>query len=89
MWASRIVSLLCVSVSLLPAQVQDLAIDRGAPSSWQALLRLRNTVTVLHVTAHPDDEDGPLLTWLTRHEGVRTGLLTLTRGEGGANLGNV
>lgn len=51
-----------------------------------SLLRLNNTVTVLHVTAHPDDEDGPLLTWLTRHQGARTGLLTLSRGEGGANL---
>jgi LmbE family N-acetylglucosaminyl deacetylase len=86
MLASRIARLLCICVSLSTAQVHDLAIDRGAPSTWQALLRLRNTVTVLHITAHPDDEDGPLLTWLTRHEGVRTGLLTLTRGEGGANL---
>jgi LmbE family N-acetylglucosaminyl deacetylase len=41
---------------------------------------------VLHTTAHPDDEDGALLTWLTRSQGVRTGLFTLTRGEGGADL---
>src|SRR5213080_3225979 len=34
----------------------------------------------------PDDEDGALLTWLSRQQGVRTGLLTLNRGEGGANL---
>ncbi len=68
------------------AQVQDPAENRGAAAALQALLRLRSTVTVLHTTAHPDDEDGALLTWLSRKAGVRTGLLTLNRGEGGANL---
>jgi LmbE family N-acetylglucosaminyl deacetylase len=68
------------------AQVREIAENRGAPSVWQALLRLRTTATVLHTTAHPDDEDGPLLTWLSRKSGIRTGLLTLNRGEGGANL---
>ncbi|HWQ33195.1 MAG TPA: PIG-L family deacetylase [Blastocatellia bacterium] len=68
------------------AQVQDVAENKGAAAAWRALLRLRSTVTVLHTTAHPDDEDGAMLTWLTRREGVRTGLLTLNRGEGGANL---
>ncbi|MBZ5605408.1 MAG: PIG-L family deacetylase, partial [Acidobacteriia bacterium] len=54
--------------------------------AYESLLRLRTTATVLHITAHPDDEDGALLTWLARSQGVRTGLFTLTRGEGGANL---
>ncbi|HKQ78989.1 MAG TPA: PIG-L family deacetylase [Blastocatellia bacterium] len=68
------------------AQVQELDENRGAAAAWRALLRLRSTATVLHTTAHPDDEDGALLTWLSRKAGVRTGLLTLNRGEGGANL---
>ena len=68
------------------AQAQQPTENKGAAAAWQALLRLRSTVTVLHTTAHPDDEDGAMLTWLSRHEGVRTGLLTLNRGEGGANL---
>jgi LmbE family N-acetylglucosaminyl deacetylase len=68
------------------AQVQEPAENRGAAAVYHALLRLRSTVTVLHTTAHPDDEDGALLAWLSRHQGVRTGLLTLNRGEGGANL---
>ena len=68
------------------AQVQEVGYNRGAAASWQALLRLRSTATVLHTTAHPDDEDAALLTWLARGQGVRTGLLTLNRGEGGANL---
>ena len=37
------------------------------------------------IVAHPDDEDGALLTYLSRGLGVRTSLLTLTRGEGGQN----
>jgi LmbE family N-acetylglucosaminyl deacetylase len=68
------------------AQVQEPAENRGAADAWRALLRLRSTATVLHTAAHPDDEDGALLTWLSRKAGIRTGLLTLTRGEGGANL---
>jgi LmbE family N-acetylglucosaminyl deacetylase len=68
------------------AQVQEPPENRGAAAAWNALLRLRTTATALHITAHPDDEDGAMLTWLSRHEGVRTGLLTLNRGEGGANL---
>ncbi len=68
------------------AQVQEPAENRGAAAAWRALLRLRSTATVLHTTAHPDDEDGAMLAWLSRGAGVRTGLLTLNRGEGGANL---
>ncbi len=37
------------------------------------------------VVAHPDDEDGGLLTLEARGKGVQTLLLTLTRGEGGQN----
>jgi LmbE family N-acetylglucosaminyl deacetylase len=68
------------------AQVQELAENRGAAAAWRALLRLRSTARVLHTTAHPDDEDAALLTWLSRNQGAYTALLTLTRGEGGANL---
>jgi LmbE family N-acetylglucosaminyl deacetylase len=68
------------------AQVQEPAENKGATAAYRALLCLRSTATVLHTTAHPDDEDGALLAWLSRKQGVRTGLLTLNRGEGGANL---
>jgi LmbE family N-acetylglucosaminyl deacetylase len=37
------------------------------------------------IVAHPDDEDGALLTYLSRGMGVRCTLFTLTRGEGGQN----
>jgi LmbE family N-acetylglucosaminyl deacetylase len=40
----------------------------------------------MHTQAHPDDEQADLLTWLSRGRGVRTSLLSLTRGESGGNI---
>ncbi len=68
------------------AQVSAPLMNSNAAAAWESLLRLRTTATVLHTTAHPDDEDGALITWLARGQGVRTGLFTLNRGEGGADL---
>ncbi len=39
----------------------------------------------MQVVAHPDDEDGGMLTLEARGRGVSTLLMTLTRGEGGQN----
>lgn len=60
--------------------------DRGAAAVEQALKRLSTTASILFIVAHPDDEDGSLLTYLSRGYGVRATLMTLTRGEGGQNL---
>ena len=62
-----------------------LSADRGAAGLWQRLMRLQTTASVLYTTAHPDDEQGGTLTYLSRGQGVRTSLLSLNRGEGGAN----
>lgn len=59
--------------------------DLGLAGLVQALRKLRTTARVLHVTAHPDDEDGAMLTLLARGLGAEVMLLTLTRGEGGQN----
>jgi LmbE family N-acetylglucosaminyl deacetylase len=59
--------------------------DRGAAALEQALRRLSTTASVMMIVAHPDDEDGALLTYLSRGLGARVTLLTLTRGEGGQN----
>jgi LmbE family N-acetylglucosaminyl deacetylase len=59
--------------------------DRGAAALEQSLKRLSTTASVMMIVAHPDDEDGALLTYLSRGLGVRTILLTLNRGEGGQN----
>ena len=68
------------------ADTGEMAGTTNASEVWRALQRLQNTATVLHTVAHPDDENGALLTWLSRGQGVRTALYSTTRGEGGANL---
>ena len=68
-----------------PAQVEPLALDRGASGLGLALRRVGVSGRVLYVTAHPDDEHNGLLVRLARGHGLRTVLLTLTRGEGGQN----
>ncbi|HEX8712264.1 MAG TPA: PIG-L family deacetylase [Terracidiphilus sp.] len=60
--------------------------DRGAAAVEQALKKLNTTASILIIVAHPDDEDGSLLTYLSRGHGARATLMTLTRGEGGQNL---
>ena len=59
--------------------------DRGQADLEQTIKRLGTTASVLYIVAHPDDEDGSLLTYLSRGLGARVTLLTLTRGEGGQN----
>ncbi len=49
------------------------------------LQRLGTTARLMQVVAHPDDEDGGMLTLEARGHGVSTLLMTLNRGEGGQN----
>jgi len=49
------------------------------------LLRLGTTARLMQVVAHPDDEDGGMLTLEARGRGVSALLMTLNRGEGGQN----
>jgi LmbE family N-acetylglucosaminyl deacetylase len=62
-----------------------LAQDRGAAGTWQRLLKLQTTASLMHTTAHPDDEHGGMLAQMSRGRGARVSLLTLTRGEAGDN----
>ena len=59
--------------------------DSGSAGLKDELQRLHTTARMLHTTAHPDDEDGGLLTFESRGEGITAILLTLNRGEGGQN----
>ncbi len=48
--------------------------------------KLNVTGSVLMIAAHPDDENTALLAYFARGRKMRTGYLSLTRGEGGQNL---
>ena len=63
-----------------------LPVNHGVAALQQLLLKLRTRASMMLIIAHPDDEDGGLLTYESRGQGVRTAMLTLTRGEGGQNL---
>ena len=60
-------------------------LDKGAPGLSRWLAAIRTRASMLMIVAHPDDEDGGLLTYQTRGLGARAALMTLTRGEGGQN----
>ncbi|HVX66360.1 MAG TPA: PIG-L family deacetylase [Bryobacteraceae bacterium] len=51
-----------------------------------ALARLNTLGSVLMIGAHPDDEHTDTLAYFARGRALRTGYLSLTRGEGGQNL---
>lgn len=52
----------------------------------QHLKKLNTVGSVLYVAAHPDDENTRLLGYLANEKKLRTGYLSLTRGDGGQNL---
>jgi LmbE family N-acetylglucosaminyl deacetylase len=64
---------------------QPIAEDRGAAAMERSLRELSTWASLMMIVAHPDDEDGAMLTYEGRGQGVRTSQLTLTRGEGGQN----
>ncbi|MGH9511178.1 MAG: PIG-L family deacetylase [Terriglobales bacterium] len=64
---------------------EPLPVDQGATGLREMLRRLQTTGRLLQTDAHPDDEDGGMLTLESRGKGVTTTLLTLNRGEGGQN----
>ena len=59
--------------------------DTGEKGLELTLRKLHTTGRLMQVVAHPDDEDGGMLTLEARGQGVATLLMTLTRGEGGQN----
>ena len=59
--------------------------ETGANGLKLMLRRLQTTGRLMQVDAHPDDEDGGMLTLEARGKGVSTLLMTLNRGEGGQN----
>lgn len=71
--------------SSLHSDTRPLPEDLGAIHLAQLLTKLKTTARLMQVVAHPDDEDGGLLTLEARGKGAEVTLFTVTRGEGGQN----
>ena len=74
-----------LTAASLASRAQVPVQDDGVAGVWQKLGKLQTTASVMHTTAHPDDEHGGVLAWLSRGQGARVSLMTLTRGESGDN----
>jgi LmbE family N-acetylglucosaminyl deacetylase len=77
-------SLFVLLIAGLLAQAEP-ATDSG-PAILQELKNFREVGSVLYIAAHPDDEDTQLITYLARGRHLRTGYLSITRGDGGQNV---
>ena len=73
------------TVSTVATQVTQLTFDTAPAGLGLALRQLPIEGSVLYVTAHPDDENNGVLVALNRGRGLKTSLLTVTRGDGGQN----
>jgi LmbE family N-acetylglucosaminyl deacetylase len=80
------VALLAATVAL-PAQLRlrPVAGQTGDPAIELALRKLGTAGTLMMTTAHPDDENNALLALMSHGLGLRTVLVTATRGDGGQN----
>jgi LmbE family N-acetylglucosaminyl deacetylase len=63
----------------------EISQDQGTLGLRLELRRLSTTARLMQTVAHPDDEDGGMLTLEARGRGASVLLMTLNRGEGGQN----
>src|SRR5262245_23192764 len=88
----RLVLRPAVLLALLVAFASATFAETGPPAVLDAsglqlaLEKLTVVGSALYLAAHPDDENTAMLTWLENEKLVRTGYLSLTRGDGGQNL---
>jgi LmbE family N-acetylglucosaminyl deacetylase len=85
--ATAVAGVVPYATSIQPSiRSHNIPANRGAAALWQSLKKLDTRASLIMVTAHPDDEDGGMLVEESRGRGARVTLLTLNRGEGGANV---
>lgn len=70
-------------ISPVAAQYQP---QPNSAEIYQKLKKLNTIGSVLYIAAHPDDENTRLLAYMANEMNLRTGYLSLTRGDGGQNL---
>ena len=86
----RFFSLLVAGALLAPAIAAQLRVQPVAEQPTEVALRLMlrklaSVGTFMQTTAHPDDEDNGLLAMMGYGRGMRSVLVSATRGEGGQN----
>jgi len=82
--AARLAGLLA-GLCALAAPARSADAPAGESPVRRELESFRTLGTVLHIGAHPDDENTELITWLSLGRGYRTAYLSITRGDGGQN----
>ena len=83
---SAIYLLTVTSVLMTTTQSASAADQPSGAAVLQELKAFGQWGSVLHITAHPDDENTQLITYLALGRNYRTAYLSLTRGDGGQNL---
>ncbi len=76
-------TLFAVTISCASAQFPK---TYTASELYHQLEKLNTSASVLYLAAHPDDENTKLISYFENKLHVRTGYLSLTRGDGGQNL---
>lgn len=82
-----IIALVVLTVAPLPAQLRPRPIseEKGEVQLQLLFRKLRTSATFMMTDAHPDDENNALLAQMSHGLGLRTVLVTATRGDGGQN----
>ncbi len=81
----HLLTLLIIIVSFVK-QAYSQNVSLNSSEIVQGLKKLNTIGSVLYIAAHPDDENTRLLGYLANERKLRTGYLSLTRGDGGQNL---
>jgi len=81
---SGVLALILVAPSH-PSAATGITDLRGDVALRLMLRKLATVATVMHITAHPDDENSALMAMESHGEGMRVVLATATRGNGGQN----
>jgi LmbE family N-acetylglucosaminyl deacetylase len=76
----------CFAIATAIVSASAIAAEPVAPAViLQELREFRTFGSVLMVAAHPDDEDRPLLAFLSKSRDYRPAYLSINRGDGGQN----
>lgn len=83
--AVLVTALACLVLGWSTPSAREITDARGHVGLALVLRQLATAGTVMHVTAHPDDENNPLMAMQSHGKGLRVVLATATRGTGGQN----